>query len=1265
MPQQAVAQQAVAQQAVAQPTVAQQAVAQQTVTQQAVAQQAVARQAVARQAVAQQAQASTATRSDLAYRVYLIGDTGGANEPGTVPALNRLREELKAEGENSAVVFLGDNIYCCGLPDSSSLDRAKAEMRLNESFSALDGFAGRTIFIPGNHDWGDAGAYSATTLKRQQTAVEQRFGEGSFQPQDGLSGPVEVKLTDMIRLVVLDTQWWMMKEKQFGESGGYEIEEEGDMILAIRDLLAKRDDEHVLMVGHHPLISFGEHGGRFSIADHIFPLRALDDRAWIPLPGIGSLYPLVRSIAGFDQDLSNPQYRLLRESLLTLFSRHTGRLVYASGHEHNLQHIVEGNAHLLVSGSGSRPSYVGSSPSAKFTSEEAGFMVLDYMNDGSVSLRVVTADGRTPHSDQLFPADPGVLGAGAESETGQGGQQQQVSEIALPSSVQVAADPGLARGPILESIMGWHNRDSWTKSVTAEVFNIRDVKGGLTPVQRGGGLQTISLRLEDSLGYQYVLRSINKDPSKTIPEELQPTLATDLVRDQNAILQPYGALMIPPLAEAAGLYYTTPKLYYIPDDPAFGEHTEVLAGQLMLFEERPDEDMSAYSQFGNSEDVVSSGKVFRELLEDNDHRVDAAFWVRARLFDMFLSDWDRHQDQWRWASFDDPDGNGDLFRPIPRDRDWAFNKMDGFFPSIVKSEWVMPKFQDFRPKYGQIAGLNTNGMPLDRQFAMTITRDEWVATAEDLAASITDADIDDAISRLPAELDPELDIRYRDTMKARLEGLPAVADRYYEILSVLADMIGSDKHELFDVTTYADSVLVRVIKTKKEGDELEELRRRVFFYDETEEIRLYGLGGNDRFVLQGTSDFPVRIYAIGGTGDDAFDDQTTQKAGSNNWFVMDAASQSVVRFGAATRPMLEEDRAVMLYNPKAYWTEPWWPRVIIGSNSDDGLIIGGGAHRTSYMFHREPFSSKHVFDASIATRSQAFTFNYEGLFNQRLGEWGILLRGIARTRGTIENFYGYGSNTDSPEAGAQFYETKIEDYRADLGVYRSLSESVLFKASSFVEYANVNENAGGFATIPTAGIDESDLDALKYSGLLVQITADQRDHSAFPKSGYRWDSSIETRVGLNQAADEFTTFTSALSLYVTPAVARRTTLALRVGGTHVQGSFPYYRSATVGSTTGLRGWRRDRFSGHSAFYQNVELRQQLFYYSTIAAVGTGGVLLHLDNARVWSDEDDASNWHQGVGGGLWFNLFDMVIFKSSLTISQEETYFGLGLGFDY
>ncbi len=298
-------------------------------------------------------QHSSAQVADLTYRVYLIGDTGASETANPSAALRRLKELLAAESSRSAVVFLGDNIYCCGLPDSSSARRAQAEMRIDSAIDAVDGFAGQTIFIPGNHDWGATGRYSQETLLRQQRYIEDRLGEGSFLPQDGFPGPTEVKLTDEIRLIAIDTQWWMLDDKPFGDTGEYEVEEDGDFLLELRDLLAKRDDEQVLLVGHHPLISYGEHGGHFSLKDHLFPLTNIWGNAWLPLPIIGSLYPLFRSIAGADQDISNPHYQALQGVLLSLFRRHDGNLVYVSGHDHNLQHIVEGATHLVVSGSGS------------------------------------------------------------------------------------------------------------------------------------------------------------------------------------------------------------------------------------------------------------------------------------------------------------------------------------------------------------------------------------------------------------------------------------------------------------------------------------------------------------------------------------------------------------------------------------------------------------------------------------------------------------------------------------------------------------------------------------------------------------------------------------------------------------------------------------------------------------------------------------------------------------------------------------------------
>jgi len=1189
------------------------------------------------------------------YRVYLIGDTGGANAPGTLPALAELRRHLLQESENSAVVFLGDNIYCCGMPDSAHVKRAQAEMRLDEAINAVEGFKGRTIFIPGNHDWGPHGEFDARILRNQQRYVEERLGEGSFLPQHGLPGPFEVKLTDDIRLIALDTQWWLMDEKPYGESDDYEIEEDGDFLMAVRDLLARRDDEQVLMVGHHPLISFGEHGGHFPLQDHIFPLRELNDKLWIPLPGLGSLYPLIRSVGGFPQDVSERRYTELRESLLSLFQNHEGNVVYASGHEHSLQHIVEGHTHLLVSGSASRPSWVSSSPSAAFTSSEPGFMVLDYYDNGRVMLRTISQAGDNLYTSELFAQRPGT--EEAEEDTR--------ARPVFPVYEEKAASPILTAGGFKRALAGSHHRDAWTTPIRVPVFDVTQVKGGLTPLKRGGGMQTISLRLEDKEGYQYVLRSIDKDPSKTIPVEFQQTIARDIVRDQNAIIMPYGALMVPPLAQAAGIYHANPQVFVIPDDPALGVHADALAGQLMLFEERPNDDMSAFDNFGASDDIISSGKMYRELLDDNDNRVDQRFFMRSRLFDMFLSDWDRHADQWRWATYDDPDGKGDLYRPIPRDRDWAFNRMNGLFPSIVKNPNIEPKFQDFRPRFGFIPGLIRSGEPLDRRFTNQMMREDWIAEAEDLAASITDADMDAALAALPDEIEPLYQGEFQDIMRSRLAELPEAAAFYHDFMVRLVDIVGSDKHEQFTVEAWRDSVRVTMTKTTKEGEIRFDLHQRTYYPDQTEEIRLYGMDGTDRFVLKGTSHFPIRVYAVGGTGDDEYTDETRDASVNKHWFVMDTNEVWDVDLGAATRMKPGYLPEVIQYDERRYWTEAPFPIVILGSNQEDGLVMGGGLTYRSYVFHRTPFSTYHRLSASVGMRSKAFTFDYDLTMNQRFGAWGLFFSGKARTQGNIENFYGFGSDTRRPVEGALYYETEIEDYNADVGVLRQLGDGVEMRLSTFVEHTDVNEDAGGFALLPGSGVDPNDFERLVHAGLSMRLQADLRDNAVYPHSGYRMRLEARTRQGINSKAAAFTTLSADAMWYWTPTMLSRSTFAMRSGATHVAGDFPYFRSATVGSNTGLRGWRRDRFSGHTAWYQNIELRQELFRFSTIAAVGSAGVLVHLDNGRVWSDVEDKGQWHQGVGGGVWANLFGMAVLNVSATFSEEETYVGFGLSLDY
>ena len=129
--------------------------------------------------------------------------------------------------------------------------------------------------------------------------------------------------------------------------------------------------------------------------------------------------------------------------------------------------------------------------------------------------------------------------------------------------------------------MGTNYRKEWNTPITVPVLNLSKEHGGLTPVKRGGGKQTKSLRLEDANGRQYVLRSITKYiTSKTLPGDLQSEAAADLVADGVSASYPFAALSMSALSEAAGVPHGNPKLVYIADDPKLGEYQEDFANML-------------------------------------------------------------------------------------------------------------------------------------------------------------------------------------------------------------------------------------------------------------------------------------------------------------------------------------------------------------------------------------------------------------------------------------------------------------------------------------------------------------------------------------------------------------------------------------------------------------------------------------------------------------------------------------------------------------
>ncbi|GAJ17372.1 unnamed protein product, partial [marine sediment metagenome] len=146
----------------------------------------------------------------------------------------------------------------------------------------LKDYKGEVIFIPGNHDWANGQKEGLEYIKNQQKYIEDYLNrEDVFLPKKGSPGPVEIKLSEDIVLILIDSQW-LFQETEKSYSG---IEDEADLLIQIKDAISRNRDKKIIFAAHHPLYSVGKHGGHFPMVINIFPLLETKKKLYIPLPG--------------------------------------------------------------------------------------------------------------------------------------------------------------------------------------------------------------------------------------------------------------------------------------------------------------------------------------------------------------------------------------------------------------------------------------------------------------------------------------------------------------------------------------------------------------------------------------------------------------------------------------------------------------------------------------------------------------------------------------------------------------------------------------------------------------------------------------------------------------------------------------------------------------------------------------------------------------------------------------------------------------------
>ncbi len=436
------------------------------------------------------------------------------------------------------------------------------------------------------------------------------------------------------------------------------------------------------------------------------------------------------------------------------------------------------------------------------------------------------------------------------------------------SVVRVAAGARYARrGWWWQHLWGRHYRLLWATPVTAPVLRLGAV--GLTPIRAGGSFQTNSLHVRSPDGRDFVLRSVDKDLSRSLSHGWLDRAVGPVLHDQTCAAPPYGAYVAARLARAAGVFHTNPRLVYLLPDAALGQWRGRFRPALYLLEERPDHDQRHEVSFGGAGQVVGSDSMLRQVLRGPAAHVAPRAFLRARLLDLLVGDWSRRADQWRWAEF--PAAGRQVFRPIPRDRDQAFFRFDdGWLTRFVS--WFRPRYQTFNPDLvpADVGPLTTTARALDHTTLALLPEAAFVAEADSLRRRLPDAVLAEALQTVPIEVRARMTRELLPALRARRDALPAVARRYYQVLQEAAVITGTDAAEHFELTGLGPGRLrLRVFARRPArpdsllGGQLYDVRRTV-------RLSIYGLGGKDAFTLRGRLAPGFGVHLYGGAGRNVF-----------------------------------------------------------------------------------------------------------------------------------------------------------------------------------------------------------------------------------------------------------------------------------------------------------------------------------------------------------------------------------------------------------
>ncbi|MGI9548296.1 MAG: metallophosphoesterase [Flavobacteriaceae bacterium] len=1191
---------------------------------------------------------------EISHSFYLIGDAGYSELGSKTMALQSFEKKLESANENSTALFLGDNVYQRGIPEENHPNYPFAKHQLDAQTSVVKDFAGRTIFIPGNHDW-----YSGLEgLKRQERYIEEKLGKDSFLPENGC--PLErIEINEELVLLIVDPEWYITKwDIHPNINDNCEIRTRQRFLEEFESEVKKARGKTTVVAIHHPMYTNGPHGGQYSFGSHM-----------VPLPVLGTLKNVLLRTGGFSPaDLTHKRYDELKRSLVTL-AQENDKVIFVSGHEHSLQYLVQDNLVQIISGSGSKTTPTRNVFGGQFSYGTPGYARLDVYEDGSSYVRFYSASEEKVVFETDVLKDDEVVIPNLEKD------------FPATKTASIFTKEETEYSNFYKWLWGERYRDLYSTPVKVPTVDLDTLYGGLKPIRKGGGTQSVSLRMENPEGQEYVLRALRKNAAQFIQaeafqerfvrRELEETGTESLVMDVFTGSHPYVPFILADLSDAVGIFHTNPKLYYVPRQNALGKYFKEFGDALYMIEERTTDGHGDKASFGYSNEMISTFDMIDKLHKDEENRVDEVAYVRARLFDMLIGDWDRHDDQWRWAEFKEDGYN--IYRPVPRDRDQPFSIMDdgfliGLGTSLIQGIRILNSYdEDIKDiKYASLSAF-----PLDVALMQRADKAIWDEQATYITSRITDEVIDRAFNGLPDEVKDESVDEIKLKLKGRRANLKKISDSYYEVVNKYAMIKGTDKDDWFDIERMPFGKTKVTGYRIKDGKKADIIHERVYDREHTKEIWLYAMDDDDYIQVSGEGDHLIKLRLIGGSNNDTYDIQNGQKA--HIYDFKNKPNEFVTNKGRKHIRNEYEDNNYYYEKPK-HNNNSILP--VIGFNPDDGLLLGLSDTYTTNGFERNPFTSRHQISGAYFFATSGFAFRYNGEFANVVGELNLDVRGTWTSPSFSINFFGFGNSTPNPQVEDEenfdldYNRVKLGTLKGYLGlVWRGDNNGKILFGARY-ETVDLQITEGRFIEAYDMAVPQ----LTKNNFFTAEATYHFRnlDVPSFPTLGLE----ASLRTGFTSNVDNSNSFgflipkiTFHHKVIPSGRLVFNTTSKAHI---NFSDELEFYQAASIGGSDGLRGYRNQRFTGKNSFYQSSNLLFNFGSRKTNILPVDVGILGGFDVGRVWVDNSfvldpsfNGESWNTSAGGGFFMNVADLFALNLGLFNSDDSLrfYVGVNVGF--